>query len=349
MKTVNWTYRKFDYKRPSGTSRGILTEKHTWYLELKDGSREGLGEFNVIPGLTPEYASQEEYQHLVEQVCEQLQHEEWEIWKSLGEWMTSETYSIVKTKASLVFAIENALLDLWSTNGVLFDNAFAKKETKIPINGLIWMGEVDFMLEQAKSLHERGFNCIKLKIGSRDWTEELEVLRQIRELYSNEELILRVDANGAFPPMEALAKLEELAQFKLHSIEQPIAVNQWKAMRALCEFSPVAIALDEELIGVHDRKKKIELLDAIRPPYIILKPSLHGGITGCQEWIHLASERNIPYWITSALESNVGLNCIAQFTGNYDTSIHHGLGTGSLFTENTESDLTVDKGMIFKA
>jgi L-alanine-DL-glutamate epimerase-like enolase superfamily enzyme len=205
------------------------------------------------------------------------------------------------------------------------------------------MGEKDFMLEQINEKFEQGFDCIKMKIGAIDFKQELELLTYIRERYSKDQITLRVDANGAFSPEEALAKLHELAEFDLHSIEQPIAAGNWEAMRKLCEATPLPIALDEELIGVEN---KGELLDAIRPQHIILKPTLLGGILETKEWITLAEERNIGWWMTSALESNIGLNAIAQLADSLGASIPQGLGTGKLYQNNLKSPLEIDQGHI---
>ena len=326
--------RTFHFKRPSGTSRGVLTEKHAWFIEVweeKEPSIIGIGECSIIPGLSPDFVAFESYEEKLSEVCDDLSTD-------LQEW------------PSILFGVECALLDLKNGGrGSYFENAFSRGEQKIPINGLIWMGSEEFMQTQVEEKIAAGFSVIKMKIGAIDFETEFKILKSIREKFSKEQLTLRVDANGAFSPEEAMTKLRRLAELDIHSIEQPIKKGQYIVMNQLCTYSPLDIALDEELIGINSTASKIELLDSIKPPFIILKPSLHGGISGCKEWIQLAEERNIAWWITSALESNVGLNAICQFVGEYKNDLPQGLGTGSLYTDNIESDLVVENGMIFKS
>lgn len=323
----------FHFKRASGTSRGVLTEKHAWFLEIWNEDQPdiiGIGECSVIPGLSPDFASFDLYESKLK-----------ELQKDLNTDLT--------TWPSIQFGLECALLDL--KNGgkrVYFDNPFARGERKLPINGLVWMGDEEFMREQIEQKLADGFTTIKMKIGAIDFETEIALLRSIRERYSKDQITLRVDANGAFSPEEALDKLNILAELDIHSIEQPIQPRQWAEMSSLCRETPVPIALDEELIGIHSREAKIDLLETIQPQYIILKPSLHGGINGTQEWIALAEERSIPWWMTSALESNVGLDAICQLTAEYNNALPQGLGTGSLYTNNVEGDLTVENGFIYK-
>ena len=323
-------YKKtFHFKRPSGTSRGILTEKHAWFIEIWDESSPdtiGRGECSIIPGLSPDFESFEKYEAQLEDLCEDLNLD-------LTEW------------PSLKFGLECALLDF--ENGgknIIFDNEFTRGEKSILINGLVWMGDRDFMLEQIHKKIEAGFSTIKMKIGAIDFGSELELLKIIRDF--SESLTLRVDANGAFAPSDALAKLNALADLRIHSIEQPIKAGQWESMRELCSLTPLDIALDEELIGINNSQKKTELLETIKPQFIILKPSLLGGISGTKEWISLAEERKIPWWMTSALESNIGLNAICQLTAEYRNDLPQGLGTGSLYTDNIPSNLLVQNGSI---
>ncbi len=227
---------------------------------------------------------------------------------------------------------------------MLFDTAFSRGEVGIPINGLVWMGNYDEMLQRLEQKLEQGFRCVKLKIGAIDFEQELELVRRIRQRFSFHEVELRLDANGAFPYEEALYKLELLSQYAVHSIEQPIRKGQWAYMAELCRESPLPIALDEELIGVNDREMKSHMLNVIKPAYIVLKPSLHGGMTGCREWIEAAKDHEVDSWITSALESNIGLNAIAQFcSAVYGDSITmpQGLGTGQLFTDNIPMPLEI--------
>ena len=323
--------RTFHFKRPSGTSRGILTEKHAWFIELWEESAPsniGVGECSVIPGLSPDFIDFETYEAKVAETCSNLDLD-------LSDW------------PSIKFGLETALLDLKNGGqGTIFQNDFIVGTRSIPINGLIWMGEPAFMQEQIEEKLKQGFKTIKLKIGAIDFDSEIELLKSIRNRYSKDEITLRVDANGAFSPDEALEKLQRLSELDIHSIEQPIKQGQFEEMKKLCSQTPLDIALDEELIGVNRTEEKIELLDFIQPQYIILKPSLHGGIEGTKEWISLAEERNIPWWITSALESNIGLNAICQLTAEYSNDLPQGLGTGSLYTDNVPSNLQVQKGTI---
>ncbi len=326
-------YKKtFHFKKPSGTSRGVLTEKYAWFIEIWNVDQPqiiGIGECSIIPGLSPEFNSFEEYELKLKEVCSDLK-------TNLTLW------------PSILFGLETALLDLKSGgNQLYFNNGFSRGELKIDINGLVWMGDKEFMLEQIDAKIKAGFTTIKMKIGAIDFNTEIELLTYIRSQYSAKDLTLRVDANGAFEFEEAIEKLNILSSLDIHSIEQPIKAGNWSAMKELCKISSLDIALDEELIGVHSLSEKRELLNTIQPPFIILKPSLHGGISGCREWISLANEFNVKWWMTSALESNVGLKAICQFVAEYDTTLPQGLGTGALYTDNTESDLTVENGQIF--
>ncbi len=328
------------FKRPSGTSRGIMQVKNSWIIQIwRDETPEikGTGECSVIEGLSPDYISIEQYEAAILEAFQK--------WKTLG--FTSNV-DFLSNYPSIQFGFETALLDLKNGGkGIMFNNAFHQGELKIPINGLIWMGSPEFMQEQIREKIADGYTTIKMKIGAIDFETELNLLQSIREKFSDKEITLRVDANGAFSPEEAWEKLEKLAQFDIHSIEQPIKAGQWEAMAKLCKNSKVPIALDEELIGVNDRKQKINLLETIQPDYIILKPSLHGGISGTQEWIDLAEAKRIPWWMTSALESNIGLNAICQLTAEYPNSLPQGLGTGSLYSNNIPLDLIVEQGYIY--
>ena len=251
----------------------------------------------------------------------------------------------MRTYPSILFGLETAFAQLEAHGStVLFDTPFGRGEVGISINGLVWMGSFDEMYQRIEAKLQQGFHCVKLKIGAIDFDKELELIRHIRESFSKKQIELRVDANGAFTPNNALQRLEALAKYDIHSIEQPIKQHQWKAMARLCAISPLPIALDEELIGVNVKSMKADLLDTIQPQYIILKPSLHGGMYGTEEWLQLAEERGIGSWITSALESNVGLNAIAHFCAKvYGSHITtpQGLGTGQLFTDNITMPLEI--------
>jgi len=328
----------FTFKRPSGTSRGVLVEKKAWMITIwnrENPSVKGVGECSVIPNLSPDYQGDESYEAKVKEVVSSVH-------------FYAENSDELMDFPSIYFGLEMALLDL--KNGgkrMFYDTPFTRSELAIPINGLIWMGDDDFMKKQVEQRLEDGFSCIKMKIGAIDFEKEIEILKNIRKKYNVNEITLRVDANGAFSPEEAPQKLVQLAELEIHSIEQPIRQGQMDEMRDLCAKNTLPIALDEELIGINKREKKEDLLDRIQPQYIILKPSLIGGFKGTKEWIELAEEREIPWWITSALESNIGLNAIAQFTSTYPIEMEQGLGTGSLYTNNIPSRLEVKQGKLF--
>lgn len=319
------------FKRPSGTSRGILKEKETFFIHLINGSRKGVGECGLLRTLSID--DRPDYVEKLEWVCENIH---------LG---LDTLYQALEEFPSIQFGLEQAFLDLESTNRVLFPSSFTKGKEGIVINGLIWMGTIDFMKKQIQEKLEQGFSCIKMKIGALHFEEEYAVLEKLREAYPT--LELRVDANGAFSPEEALEKLDRLSKLGLHSIEQPIKAHQWETMASLCKQTSLPIALDEELIGIFHKEEKRKLLETIQPHYIILKPSLVGGFKGSQEWIDLAEELQIGWWITSALESNIGLNAIAQWTYTLYNTMPQGLGTGGLFTNNIPSPLEVRGEKLF--
>lgn len=324
------SYKKYtlNFKRPSGTSRGVLTTKETWFLILEEENNFGIGECGILRTLSID--DRPDYEEKLKWTCQNIHLPKDELLAELVEF------------PSIQFGVEMALLSLQSQDPFqLFPSAFTNGEKGIPINGLIWMGEETFMHEQIQQKLEQGFSCIKLKIGAIDFDKEIALLQSIRKKYSASEIELRVDANGAFQPQEALQKLQRLSELDLHSIEQPIKQGQFSEMAKLCAKTPLPIALDEELIGVFSVTKKEELLQTIQPQYIILKPSLIGGFKGTQEWIDLAEKQNIGWWITSALESNIGLNAISQFTFMQNSNMPQGLGTGSLYTNNIESPLMV--------
>lgn len=330
------SYKKHEliFKRPSGTSRGILTTKETWFILLEEDNNYGIGECGLLKGLS--FDDVPSYKTRLKWVCENIHFGLDQLLNSLEDF------------PSIQFGLEQAFLSFSANNPyLLFPSNFTAKESPIEINGLVWMGDKQFMLKQIAEKLESGFSCIKLKIGAIEFNTELALLNLIREKYTKDEIELRVDANGAFKQEEALYKLRQLAEFNLHSIEQPIQQGDWKNMRTLCENTPLPIALDEELIGITSIKQKRELLEIIKPQYIILKPSLVGGFKGSQEWIDLAENLNIKWWITSALESNIGLNAIAQWTYTLDSRLPQGLGTGSLFTNNFDSPLKVKNGNLF--
>ena len=323
-----------DFKRPSGTSRGILTQKETWFLILENDGKFGIGECGLFKGLS--YDDIPEYGQKLRWVCDNIE---------MGK---QRLLNELRSFPSIQFGIEQAFLSVTSEDPfVMFPSAFTDGKDYIPINGLIWMGNQDFMLDQIQAKLKEGFNCLKMKIGAIDFQSEISLLESIRNRYSKDEIELRVDANGAFEPENAAGKLQVLSNFDIHSIEQPIKQGNIPKMKELCEISPIPIALDEELIGILEVADKEELLRTVRPQYIILKPSLVGGFQGSEEWISIANKLGIGWWITSALESNIGLNAIAQWAYTLKSAMPQGLGTGGLFTNNFDCPLHVEKGHIF--
>ena len=325
MKAAYAPYRLI-FKAPAGTSRGILLHKDTYFLKVWDESNPevyGLGECALFKGLSREDTPL--YESKLREMCQNI---------GLGKSTDLSEYS------SLQFGLETALCDLSNGGGrVVVDTPFVHGETTIPINGLVWMGSFDEMSARIEEKLSAGFTTIKLKIGAIDFESELELIRQLRGRFSSETLTIRVDANGGFSPEEALPKLTRLAAYGIHSCEQPIKPNQWAEMRKICAESPIHIALDEELIGITDPMQMFMLLREIAPQYLIIKPSLMGGFAGAQEWLKMAKMTNTGAWFTSALESNVGLNAIAQVVAKFNPLIPQGLGTGALYTNNIESPL----------
>ncbi|GAA4270414.1 o-succinylbenzoate synthase [Hyunsoonleella aestuarii] len=332
---VKASYKRYilNFKQASGTSRGILVTKETYFLILNAPDKQGIGECGLFRGLSID--DKPDYEDKLNWVCNNIDIGLNALLVQLAEY------------PSIQFGIEMAFKSLKSQNAFeLFPSKFTRGEDAIPINGLIWMGEESFMKLQIKEKIEAGFNCIKMKIGALDFGTEIGLLKAIRKEFCSKDIELRVDANGAFSYDEALEKLKILSGFELHSVEQPIKQGQIDEMATLCSKTPLPIALDEELIGVFSVTKKKELLQTINPQYIILKPSLVGGFSGSEEWIELAESGKIPWWITSALESNIGLSAIAQFTYKKESNMTQGLGTGSLFTNNFVSPLEVESGTL---
>lgn len=316
------------FKRPAGTSRGVYNEHKVWYVLVTDkNGRSGIGECAPLFDLSCDY--DDNYEKTLRSFCKELEKN--------GELDTEK----VRGYPSILFGLETAMQHLRSGSFKLWNTSFSNGLSGIPINGLIWMGDYDFMLEQIEDKMKAGFRCIKLKIGTIDFESELNLLEHIRNHFSAEQITLRVDANGGFSANDALEKLKRLSELDLHSIEQPIRAKQWDVMANLCRETPLPIALDEELIGINEFLDKKILLEKIRPQYIIIKPTLHGGIAGATEWIELAEEMHIGWWITSALESNIGLNCIAQWCATFSNPLPQGLGTGSLYTNNIDMPLYI--------
>ena len=330
------TYHKYilNFKRPSGTSRGVMTEKETWFIVLEQDGKKGIGECGILRGLSID--DRPDYEEKLQWTCDNIQLEKDQLWEALLEF------------PSIQFGVEMAFQSLVSESPfLLFPSDFTNGAKSILINGLVWMGEEAFMKQQIEEKLAQGFTCIKLKIGAIDFDKELQLLRFIREHFTPEQVEIRVDANGAFNEISALDKLTQLSEFKLHSIEQPIQKNNTDSMAELCKITPFPIALDEELIGVFSLAEKEQLLLKIKPQYIILKPSFIGGFRGTQEWISLAKKHKIGWWVTSALESNIGLNAIAQWTFLQHNLMPQGLGTGALFTNNFDCPLQVLQGQLW--
>ena len=329
------TYQRYilNFKRPSGTSRGVLITKETWFITLEHDGKIGIGECGVFRGLSVDDVPN--YEEKLKWACDNIY---------LGvDILVRELVEL----PSIQIGLETAFQSLISEDSFnIFPSKFVLGLDSININGLIWMGDEAFMRQQIIQKIETGFNCIKLKIGAIDFQTELNILKFIRKEFSVSDIELRVDANGAFDPDEALEKLKRLSEYQLHSIEQPIKPQQFDDIAKLCEVSPLDIALDEELIGVFFDNQKEKLISTIKPQYIILKPTLVGGFVGSESWINIAEKHNVKWWITSALESNIGLNAIAQWTYTLNNKMPQGLGTGSLFTNNFPSPLTVKNGTL---
>jgi O-succinylbenzoate synthase len=330
------TYHKYilDFKRPSGTSRGVMTQKETWFIVLEKDGKKGIGECGILRGLSVD--DRPDYEAKLQWTCENIHLGVDQLWEDLIEF------------PSIQFGVEMAFQSLASEDPfLLFPSEFTEGEKSIQINGLVWMGEAAFMKQQIEEKLEQGFRCVKLKIGAIDFDKELQLLGFIRQHFTPEQVEIRVDANGVFDSNEALDKLIQLSEFELHSIEQPIQKNNTDRMSELCEITPLPIALDEELIGVFSFEEKENLLLKIMPQYIILKPSFIGGFKGTKEWIDLAEKCKIGWWITSALESNIGLNAIAQWTFLQHNWMPQGLGTGALYTNNIDCPLQVYQGQLW--
>ncbi len=333
---IKASYKKIDlvFRNPAGTSRGTLYTKPSWFLILKDSNKISIGECSIIPNLsTDNLYNYEEKLHQIVTMINRTQ--------SLEQQFDFTDFPSIK------FGYEIMTRDYYSKKDkILFESDFTKGKFAIPINGLIWMGDKDDMLKQIKTKLNDGWDCLKLKIGAIDFEEELNLLKYVRKQFNKNDLELRVDANGAFTPKEALKKLDTLSKLDIHSIEQPIKAGQIEEMSQLCQNSPLPIALDEELIGIFSLKKKKKLLKEISPQYIILKPSLLGGWQESDEWIDSAKQMDIKYWATSALESNIGLNAIAQWISQSNKIGIQGLGTGQIYKENITSPLISKSGYL---
>jgi o-succinylbenzoate synthase len=343
--TAHWQKYTLQFRFEAGTSRGVLTTKNTWFLSIWDDqnpSIKGIGECGPLKGLSPD--DRPELEIKLQEICGSISS------------ISVPTFSVsqlliqfnLQEYPSILFGLETALLDLkHGGNRIIVPTPFFTGNESIPINGLVWMGDSTFMREQINEKIAHGYSCIKLKIGAIDFEKELQLIQSIRKYFTPEQITIRLDANGAFSYEEAIKKLKILSEYSIHSIEQPIMAGQKEKMKAICLESVIPIALDEEIIGIKTHKEKRELLEFIQPHYIILKPTLTGGIEMSREWIQIAESMNIGWWITSALESNIGLNAISQFTSSLPVKIPQGLGTGQLYHNNISSPLTIHKGHLF--
>ncbi|AFM03677.1 o-succinylbenzoic acid synthetase [Bernardetia litoralis DSM 6794] len=342
MYSASYKKHRLKFRFLAGTSRGIMKERDTYFVYLsKNNNSEiiGTGEISPLFGLSIDFLPNLE--NIISDVCKRLEN------TTINS--LSAIFDLIPASLPAVrFGFETAFLDLQNGgNRIIYKNDFSLNQKPIPINGLVWMGDFEFMQNQLEEKLEQGFSCIKLKIGAIDFEKECKLLESIRKRFDKDKITIRVDANGAFPAHEALQKLRTLSNYAIHSIEQPIAANQWYEMKHLCKETPLPIALDEELIPLVDLDDKKQMLDYVKPQYLIFKPTLLGGLHKTAEWIELCKERNIDWWITSALESNIGLNAISQFVANYNPTLPQGLGTGKLYHNNIESSLEIANGEIF--
>ncbi|KAF0201152.1 MAG: Mandelate racemase/muconate lactonizing [Bacteroidetes bacterium] len=324
------------FRQAAGTSRGVLHSRDSFFLLISDAERPeitGIGECGIIPGLS--FDDRPGFEAALLELCGMLNQGNFPEKEWLNYW------------PSMAFALSTAITDL--KNGgrrLLFESKFTSGESPIAINGLVWMGDPGFMLQQIEEKISEGFSVIKMKVGAIGFEEELALIRHIRMNFPSDSIEIRIDANGAFQFVDVFKKLEKLAAYSIHSIEQPIKAGNPDLMAEICRNSPIPVALDEELIGVFSNDAKKRLLDKILPQYIILKPSLLGGFENSQQWIKLAEERGAGWWVTSALESNIGLNAIAQWTATLNNPLPQGLGTGSLYSNNIPSPLQVENGFL---
>lgn len=332
--------RVFQFNFRARTSRGLMRDKTSWFITVADDAgTEGIGECGPLPGLSSDYSP--DYEHILSGIVARFNEAAFQS----PALVDLDTF-IPAGCPSVVMGFETALADLrHGGKRIIFENAFIRGE-KIPINGLIWMGDTDFMMSQINIKIGEGFRCVKLKVGGLNFERECDILHYIRNRYFRDDITLRLDANGAFKLDDVLFKLDQLAQYNIHSIEQPIKPG-FSEMEELCRKSPIPVALDEELIGRETLAEKQQLLQHLKPGFIVLKPMLHGGFRGCHEWITVAEQLGIGWWITSSLESSIGLNAICQFTANYRINTHQGLGTGKIYENNFQSPLTVDRGQIY--
>ena len=354
MLTFRVEKKVFDFTFGAGTSRGILHHKKSWFIHAIDSEAlfQGIGECSVIEGLTPEYLSDDDYISRINQAIYLIGDLNAADFKEqlFTNFSSTEIEEFFNHNSSIRFGFETAILDCYTGGkGIYFNSPFVTEGLKIRINGLIWIGNESFMYEQIEQKLIEGFTTLKMKVGAIDFNQELAIFRSIRKNDNSKNITLRVDANGAFSSDNVMERLKQMAEFEIHSIEQPIATGNSELLKRICIDSPIPIALDEELIGVFSKQEKLSFLNEINPQFIVLKPSLHGGFKGTYEWIEAAEANGIQWWITSALESNVGLSAICQFTAQFSNPLPQGLGTGALYANNIDRGLIVENGFIFSA
>jgi o-succinylbenzoate synthase len=339
---VSWRKHILKFRFDAGTSRGTLKHKKSCFIIIRnDAGTIGIGECSLLPGLSID--DRPDFEAKIDELCTEIQRLEVNSPESLSLYLDD---LIGNSWPSLRMGFETAYLDyVHEGRRIIFNNDFLNGKA-IPINGLIWMGDKQLMLDQVKQIIESGYSCIKMKIGALDFRTELEILKYIRDRFPADVLTLRVDANGAFSPENVMNKLNQLEKFRIHSIEQPLKAGQWEHMYELCRNTPVPIGLDEELIGDFSFPQKKDLVQNIKPQFLILKPSMLGGFSATNDWIRIAESLGIGWWITSALESNIGLNAICQFTYDHGKTMVHGLGTGKLYENNIDSPLETGRGYI---
>ncbi len=303
-----------------------MNDKLTYFIKIWDDDTpgiEGIGECALFKGLSCDDLP--DYEERLGRVC-----------KNISTLNTED----LEDYPSIRFGVETALADLHSGGKMRpFPSPWSEGQAELPINGLVWMGTAEEMNHRVDEKLAKGFRCVKIKIGGIDFDRELAILERIRRSYPPAKLEIRLDANGAFSAENVMTKLDRLSLLDIHSLEQPVKPGQADLMREICAASPIPIALDEELIGVSGMDNKIDLLSKEKPAYIILKPSLCGGFSGACQWIDAAKSLGIGWWVTSALESNIGLNAIAQWTSTLGVTMPQGLGTGALYENNVDSPL----------
>lgn len=316
---AEWCRYRLDFRFEARTSRAVMESKDTYFVRVRDAARPELGtavgEVPLFRGLSAE--DSEDFENLLARAC--------------ADPLKALTCGI----SSISFGFESAIRSLYGDPAT----PWTRGECGIPINGLVWMGDKATMAKRIAEKLDAGFKVLKLKIGGIDFEDEIALLESVRRRFSPSDLEIRADANGAFTPQNCMKRLERLAAFGLHSLEQPIRAGQPETMAAVCAASPVPIALDEELIGCRTLEESIALVKEISPAYLVLKPALCGGFRGADNYIFAADMCGIGWWATSALESDIGLYAIARWLSHKNIVMPQGLGTGQLYHNNIPSPL----------